>query len=339
MQEPFPELTKLVLHSPVKLETVLPDSFLGGPAPHLRELILESIPFLGLPKLLSSANHLVLLRLFDIPHSGYISPETMVALLSMLSNLRILYIEFKSPQSCPDWESRNLPPLKRSILQALEDFHFKGVTEYLEDLVTSIDAPKLFRMDIRFFNKIDFDIPRLAQFINITPTLREFDEAHVLLESSMSSVELQYRASEPSIHGLRIRFPRRKPDLQPSSIEKVCNSLLPLSTVEAVEDLYIVPRYFEKGDAIENALWLPLFLPFIAVKNLYLPNDSAPGIAAALQELVGSRIAEVLPSLEYISVRGLTRLGPFKKKIAKFVTARQLSGHPVTVSISPSAFG
>jgi hypothetical protein len=79
---------------------------------------------------------------------------------------------------------------------------------------------------------------------------------------------------------------------------------------------------------------LPLFLPFTVVKNLYLFNDSAPGIAAALQELDGSRIAEVLPSLENISVKGPMRLGPFHKKIAKFVTARQLSGHPVTVAIS-----
>jgi len=43
--------------------------------------------------------------------------------------------------------------------------------------------------------------------------------------------------------------------------------------------------------------WLQLLLLFTALKILYLPKEFAPGIAAALQELVGRRITEVLPSL------------------------------------------
>ena len=34
----------------------------------------------------------------------------------MFSNLTILLLQFQSPQSRPDWGSRSLPPLKRSIL-------------------------------------------------------------------------------------------------------------------------------------------------------------------------------------------------------------------------------
>jgi hypothetical protein len=116
---------------------VIPDSFLDGSAPRLRLFELSGIPFPGLPKLLLSATHLVDLYLHRIPHSGYISPEVMVALLSLLSSLRRFCLELRSPQSRPDSESRSLPPSERSILPALFLFNFKGVTKFLEELVTS----------------------------------------------------------------------------------------------------------------------------------------------------------------------------------------------------------
>jgi hypothetical protein len=40
---------------------------------------------------------------------------------------------------------------------------------------------------------------------------------------------------------------------------------------------------------IENTLWLELLLPFPAVTNLYSSEEFAPGIATALQELVGGQ--------------------------------------------------
>jgi hypothetical protein len=72
MHVPFPELTDLRLTS--YGEVVLPDSFLGGSGPRLRDLSLERTRFSGLPNLFLSATHLVNLTLSDIPHSGHISP-------------------------------------------------------------------------------------------------------------------------------------------------------------------------------------------------------------------------------------------------------------------------
>jgi hypothetical protein len=158
MQVPFPELTLLQLESHYETPAI-PDSFLDGSAPRLRSFDLTGVPFPGLPKLLLSATHLVKLWLFDIPHSGYISPEAMVAPLSGLSILRSLYLQFRYLQSRPDRESRSLPPPKRSVLPALDDFYFHGATEYLEDLVTFIDAPQLSHMHISFFNQVNFDGP------------------------------------------------------------------------------------------------------------------------------------------------------------------------------------
>ena len=330
MQVPFPELTRLHLKLSSHNETLpaIPESFLGGSAPHLQYLSLSGILFPGLPKLLLSTVHLVFLDLL-IPHSGYISPEAMVALLSMLASLDTLSLEFKSPQSRPDQESRCPPPLKRSILPTLNYFDFNGVTGYLEELVTHIDTPQLRLFSTIFINQIDFDCPRLPQFINRTPTLRSrAHKARVEFDDSRISVSLEAR---PRTHHIKIKW--TEPDRQLLSVARFCtnSSLHPLSTVE---DLYIVHRYrkrFWMIDAIESTLCLQLFLPFTAMKNLYLFKEFAPGIAAALQELVGDRISEVLPSLQNIFVEELEASGPVHEYFGQFVAARQFSNHPVSI--------
>jgi hypothetical protein len=326
MQVPFPELTYLRLYSDGKTMPVIPDSFLDGSAPRLEIFLLDGIPFPGLPKLHLSVAHLVSLHLVNIPQSGYISPEVIVALISVLSSLEALSLKFESPQSRPDRETRRPPPSKRSVIPALNYFYFKGVIEYLEDLVTGIDTPQLDDMRIDFFNQIDFDTPRLAHFINRTPKLWKCDTT-VIFDDFFARVTL-------SPGNLRIGISCREPDWQLSSIEQVCNSSLhPLSTVE---DLYIKHQHRElvwKDDAIENTLWLQLLHPFTALKNLYLSEEFAPGIAAALQELVGGRITEVLPSLQNIFVKGLESSGPFQKDIGQFVATQQLSDHPIAVSV------
>ena len=325
MQVPFPELTYLYLSSNGETLPVIPDSFLDGSAPRLRTFSLSGIPFPGLPKLLSSATHLVKLSLYNIPHSAYISPEVIVALISVLSSLKELYLGFRSPQSRPDPETRRPPPSTRSVIPALISLQFRGVTEYLEDLVTHIDTPQLNIMEITFFNQIDFDTPRLAQFINRTPNLG-IHGAHVQFDDDFVHVGL-------SPGTLIIEISCIEPDWQLSSIEQVCNSSL--RSLSTVEDLYIEHQYSElvwKNEAIENTLWLQLLLPFTAMKNLYLSEESAPGVAAALQELVGGRITEVLPGLQNIFVKGLDPLGAFQKNVGQFVDARQLSGHIIAIS-------
>jgi hypothetical protein len=335
MQVPFPELTYLELQdsSGDDHETVpvIPDLFLDGSAPRLRHFHLSGIPFPGLPKLLLSATHLVDLELTCIPHSGYISPEAMAALLCALSSLENFRLEFQSPESRPHRENRSLPSPKRSVLPALRGLLFHGVTEYLEELVTRIDTPQLDYASISLSHQIDSDIPRLAQFINRTPVLtRAGGEAHVSFDNWTTSVLLV-----PARYWtLNMDISCETPDRQLSSIAKVCNSSLqPLSVVE---ELYITYLYMESdwtNNATENILWLQFLLPFTAVKNLYLSKEFAPGIAAALQELVGDRITEVLPSLQNIFVEASwPTVLLFRKMIDQFVDARQRSDHPIAIS-------
>ena len=128
MQVPFPELTDLRLFSYGETVPVIPDSFLDGSAPRLRSFDLRGIPFPGLPKLLLSATHLVTLLLTNIPHSGYISPEAIVALISVFSSLAILDIAFESPNLAQTWKPD--VPLHKNVLSSLLSIIFisKGLS-------------------------------------------------------------------------------------------------------------------------------------------------------------------------------------------------------------------
>ena len=100
MRMSFPELTELRLSTfdeTPPVTHIIPDSFLDGSAPRLRFLSLWSVPFPGLSNLLLSATHLVHLCLRDISEFWCMSPEAMVASLSLLSSLEILRLEFRPP--------------------------------------------------------------------------------------------------------------------------------------------------------------------------------------------------------------------------------------------------
>ena len=327
MEVPFPELTLLSLEHSYESEPVpLSDSFLGGSAPRLQYLELVGIPLLGLPKLLSSVTHLTNLDLFRIPHSGYISPEVMVACLSLLTSLKRLLLGFESPQSRPDRENRRPPPSTRTALPALTSFEFNGDGEYLEDLVAHVDAPRLNSFETTFFNDIDFDIPQFTQFISHTPTMEAFDKATVNLQGYGASIQLSSNTSDG--RRLKVGISCGMLHWQVSFLEQVCTSSLPPLSV--LDDLYIT-NHRSLGDDIDNLSWLELH-PFATVKNLYLSEAIAPHIVPALQELAAGRVTDVLLNLQNIFVANLQPSGPVQEDIGKFIAARQLAGHPITVS-------
>jgi hypothetical protein len=329
MQVPFPELTRLGLWLREGMVSVFPDSFLGGSAPRLQHLDLDRIPFPGLPKLLLSAPHLVNLRLRNIPHSGHISPEAIVAVLSTLTTLKYLVLEFESPQSRPDWANRRLPPPTRSVLPVLTSFSFKGACEYLEDVVTCINAPRLGYLSITLFNQIVFETPQFIQFISRSPISETFEKAVVVFGEYTARVKL----SSPSGHKmLNTNISCRELDWQVSSMEQVCTSCLP--PLSMLEDLYIYESPYLQPvwkDNIENTLWLELLQPFTGVKNLYLSEKFASLITPALQELTGGSTTEVLPSVQNIFLEEIQPSGTVQPSIQQFAATRQVS-HPIAVS-------
>jgi hypothetical protein len=340
MQEPFPELTHLRLEIAALRDDprpILPDSFLGGTTPRLRSLYLDGVPFPGLPKLLLSATHLVELDLYGfygIPPSGYIPPEVMAAGLSALTSLELLRLQFLYPRPRPALESRRPPPppLTRSILPSLTKIEFKGASEYLEQILARIDAPRLNELHITFFNQIIFDTPQLFQFIGRRPTLRAPEKGRIVFSSGAIFITFPPQTSGYGVL-LSVEILCTASEWQLSSIEQVCTSSLP--PVSTLEDLRIYERRKSRlrwqGD-VENTLWLDLLSSFVSVKSLYLSKEFVPRIVPALQELVGGRTTEVLPTLETIFLEGFHPSEPLHEGIEKFVAARRLTSHPVAVS-------
>ena len=126
MQDPFPMLKDFALRYFGTTPVTISDSFLGGSAPR-RNLWLTNVVFPALPNLLLSATDLAQLWLWNIPHSGYISPEAMTTCISVLTRLESLSLRFGSPQSRSDRAGQFLPRLTRTSLPCLVYLNFKGV--------------------------------------------------------------------------------------------------------------------------------------------------------------------------------------------------------------------
>ena len=333
MWQPFPALTDLVLRSwgqdDHETHPIVPESFLGGSAPRLQLLRLQKIPFPGLTKLLLSATDLVNLDLLNIPHSGYISPEALVDCLSTLTRLESLLLGFGSPVSRSVRETRRPHPPTRSILLALTYFWFKGVSEYLEDLLARIDAPLLDSFHITFFPQLIFDTPQLAQFVARTPNTQPPVEVHIVFLDS--GVLVRFPRTFPRNFSLGINC--RHSDWQLSSLAQVCSLSFPEAFIPGVQYLYIYELEYPQPhwqDDIEDSQWLEVLHPFTAVEDLFLSREFTSRIAPALHDLSG----EVLPSLQNILLEDLHPSAPVQgEAIGKFVAARQLAGHHIAVSL------
>jgi hypothetical protein len=307
----------------------LPERFLSGSAPILEFFELSGIPFPTFPTFILSCTHIRRLSIYDIPHSGYISPDAMVACLAALPNLDDLSLGFGSPLSRPPQITP--PPRTRMVLPALLSLFFWGVSEYFEDFVARIDTPLLNDLNITFFMDLIFDIPRLRHFIGRAERLEPLNQASVAFNDRAIWIS-DSRGSTQRSFGLQIRCER--PGWQLSSMVQIFSQQLPL--LSHVEQLEISQKRQSNIEWIDNpdmdpSLWLELFRLFIAVQSLRVSKKLVPPVAAALQEFTGERTMEALPALHSLFLEGLEPSGPVPEGIQSFVAARQLSGHHVAV--------
>jgi hypothetical protein len=321
VMKPFPALSSLLLSSNDEKAPVLPDSFLGGSAPRLRTIWLRGIPFPGIGKLLLSTTNLVLLFLRDIPHSGYITPEAMVVGLSTLTRLEELRLQFRCPRSLADRESRHPPSLTRIVLPSLTRLWFKGDSEYLEDIMSRVDAPLLDSVNIMFFNQLLFDTPQLRHVIGRIGNFKALDRASIHFYDDDVAVE--------PCRTLSLRISCKPSDWQLSSLSRLYNAALyPLPTLKRLE-VHDYRKYWEGN--MENVQWLELLRLFPSLKDLVLSGILFQLVAPSLNELDEESITEVLPDLRNIILQDPQPSEPDNKAIERFVAIRQLLGSPVTV--------
>jgi hypothetical protein len=335
MQEPFPVLKYLDLrYYGYQTPPVLPDTFLGGSAPHLESILLCRIPFPALPKLLLSARDLVELELSAVPHTGYISPEAMVTCLSTLTNLESLRLSLQSPSPRPDRGSQSPLLLTRVDLPALTELQLQGDSEYLEDFLARINTPVITFTEITFFNRVVFNIPQLFNFVSCTKGLGSPKRAELFFDPDSAGLFVSHPDS-PQLGGsdkvaFRVNVRCKAFDWKISFLVQICSQIMPLlSGVERLTIRYNGIWLVGLPDDLDHTQWLEIFRPFIAVQSLHI-FDLVKHIASALQELTGERVMEVLPALRSLFVTDPDPSGFERQDIEPFLTARQLSNQPVT---------
>ena len=253
----------------------------------------------------------------------------MVTCLSVLTRLETLQLDFESSQSHPDRRSRRSHLPTRIILPVLCQLCFKGVREYLEVLVTRIDAPLLDTLEITLLHEPIIDTPQLTQLISRTPIFEALDKA--VVESFNPSREVSVTLRRAFYKAFKLGISYDQSALQLSSLAELCSSF-PQGHIPAVEHLYITgDELWHWQDVIEKRQWLDLLRPFNAVKSLYICQEASPHIFPALQELVGERVTEVLPALQTLFFRG-TPSRTVQERIEQFFSARQLSIHSIAIS-------
>jgi hypothetical protein len=322
LDRPLQALTGLSLEMIEDGDSVVPDNFLGGYAPSLRTLLLKMIAFPALPKLLLSTTQLVTLQLSSIPRIGYISPGIMATCLAALPNLKQLGLEFHSPDISADADEdivQSSPPSPtRAVLCSLTSFHFKGISQYLEDLLAQVDTPVLQTLSATFHDSITH-IPQLLRFTDcagrLSPPIRalvEFDYSKVILKFNL-------------LDGFKLAIICNQ--LQVSSTARVCRALSHL--VSRVERLDLQGNRFLLHSVVSCRTWLEFFQPFVAVQTLYVSAGVWPEVVRVLRDLIGDRATEVLPELCILFVERFQKSCYEQESIQSFIAARTLSNHPV----------
>ncbi|KAH9170271.1 hypothetical protein EDB89DRAFT_1323589 [Lactarius sanguifluus] len=333
MKKPFPVLAHLDVSVDDGNAPVLPAKFLGGSAPLLLTIYLNGIPFPALPSLLLSTSDLVVLEVRNIPPNGYISPEAMVASLAALPRLETFTIEFQSATSRP--ARIHPPPVTRTVLPSLIYFRFEGASEYLEDLVARIDGPQLYQIITVDLNElVDIRVTQLSEFIDRSVVLKSnlSKVAYVTFFNTGVAFTVSYHARNrrltwiTSCKWIDWQVSHIAPVLsQFSTLLSNAGHLKLISGLEDEEDCQL-----EGADDIE---WLHLFHQFSTVQSLHVSPMLAMHIALALEDIPTEMVTEVLPSLDLICIEGQPA-----SSVEKFVTARRVSGRPVTVIDTETEF-
>jgi hypothetical protein len=315
---------------------VVRNAFLGGSAPHLREIKLDgiSLPFPEIRQVLLSTNNLVDLHLSSIPNEVYFSPEDLVTGLSTLVQLERLIVGFHSPNPrSPPTMTRLLVPLRRTTLPSLRSLEFHGATEYLEEFVAQIDFPALSTIGIMLFNDILFEIPQFCEFIPRLNMLWSPTSATVFLDSKFVKVTF-IRKTNLGIEYCSFQNSCIPLDWKLSFVTQITSQLSPLLSnmhyLTITGNLSLEVPTGEEG--MDSTQWLELFQPFTHVTKVTVSDKQfVPGIVQALA--MDDIAAGVLPELTTLCLYGYLWTPSVANAVEQFVATRRDLGNTVNLKI------
>jgi hypothetical protein len=169
----FPALKYMFIGPRTKHDTqlTLPLTF---EAPHLRHLAFNHLTSQIGSSLLSTATGLVRLALRWIHTSTYPHPNNFLQQLSLLPQLEMLEISFRSPVLNRDIERQ--PVTTHVTHPNLRAFDFVGVSGFLEAVLPHMTTPLLERLIVQFFDQLHFSVSHLPHFMMTVEKFR-FDYA------------------------------------------------------------------------------------------------------------------------------------------------------------------
>jgi hypothetical protein len=320
---PFSELEDLIILSRDSVPSILPSAFRWGP--RLRRLHSTGIAFPGLLQLLYSSRNLVDLQLHEDLNPGYPSIVVLTNALSGMVRLRSLSLHFLSTA---DYVALPPPPWERVILPALTRLNFRGITEYLEDLVARIDAPRLENIEVTLYDEFSNTLSELGEFIDRIETHKSYRQAHII--SSERDISISFRVPGASTC-LKLQLFCELVSEQLSSMTRIFPAFL-----YSVEDLRITAKRPSGWiDCLDFRPWLGPINSFTGVKQFHLDGNLSTGIVNAI--LLDRWRKTALPSLQklYILHPG-PRHAPLREAVVSFMTSRRLSGHPIAVEYEQS---
>ena len=323
------ESIRITVEAPTGPSILIDNVFLGGSAPHLREIKLDGIafPFPAIRQVLSSTKNLVELHLGNIPNDAYFSPNELVTGLSTSIQLKRLTVDFHSPASSPP-PTMTRPLVQHAALSSLASLDFHGTSRYLEEFVAQIELPALKHITIRLFNDISFEIPEFCKIIYHLNALRS--PTRVIIKHNVDSIGVHFKEGNPLAGNCFLGTSCRQLDWQLSFATEITSQLSFL--LASVHSLDIrsgneLPTGEEDVDSTE---WAELFQLFTHVTKVYVSEKLVPNIVPSL--VVEDMTAEVLPDLTSLQLRGYRRFASVAEAAEKFVTTRRLSGRTVCLT-------
>ena len=339
MEKPFPALTHLcLLRDNHEDEPIIPGAFLGGSAPLLRDIFFSGILFPGIPTFLSSACDLVNLRLDDILHTSFPSPEAMVTCLATLTKLETIFIRFQVPTSrrfrAPTTRRDRIrvPPEAWAILPSLTSFSSKLNNAYLEDFVARINAPRLNSIDITYTgDNLQVQATELFRFIERS-NLRPTRSGHARICFEIGRTFFFYHDTNPNDSAITIEIESLKV-LRGQGVDMTMVLRQASVWLTDVVHLEIISGWTweigEDGDR-DNTWWLEFFQSFIAVETLRISHPLAEVVAHAFEKMPVEMVTQVLPALKSLHLEGPFTTGATIEGLSS--TFRQACGRPLIIT-------
>ena len=234
---------------------------------------------------------------------------------------------FYTPSRDVERQSLYTPIMVRVTLPNLRWLGFRGTSDYLEALLPWVTIPLLEKLQVYFFNRMIYSIPRLRQFMSTT---RNLLPKTTTVTSNEDSLMVRSSPHKEAKFNLDIELGGKHFDWQVVSAAQVLPAFK--TVFSAVEHLtFKYKRHnmsLEWNRQADHTHWRELLGSFGKVKTLRVEYGLVEQVSHALQPEEGESSTELLPELQALlySRRGASRA------FALFIDTRRKAGRPVVVS-------